>query len=207
MGGSSSKTTSKTVYGDTTTQNPYVIANTNNYGTTTSFKPNTAFNSINDYVNKNIDNLLNEYLNPSLNSVTNQAKLKSFNDNLNNQTYKNLENNIINPLSNRNMIRSSQATNMYNNLVNTNANAISNYANNLLANTQTDTAAILNTLMSLYMKGYNAITDAQHQSLATSQGNAERSQETVRSDNDLSGIVNAAVNAALKSYKPGSGII
>ena len=68
--------------------------------------------------------LLNEYLNPTLNSTTNQAKLNAFTNTLNTQTKKNLENNIINPLSNRNMIRSSQATDLYNNLAYNNNNAI-----------------------------------------------------------------------------------
>ena len=133
MGKKSEKTTNKTVYGNTTTTNPYVTSQTTNKGTVSAFNPGTAYDTINNFVNANTEKLLDEYLNPTLNSVTNQSKMNSFMNNLNAQTSQNLENNIINPLSNRNMVRSSQATNMYNNLAQTNASQIAEYANNLLA--------------------------------------------------------------------------
>ena len=137
--GKKSTTTHSTTYGNTTTSNPYATATTTNSGTVSSFNDGTALNSIYKFVNNNIDSLLNEYLNPSLNSTTNQAKLNSFVNNMNTQTRTNLENNIINPLSNRNMIRSSQATDLYKNLSNTNANALADYMNTLLSNSQNDT--------------------------------------------------------------------
>ena len=43
-----------------------------------------------------------------------------------------LENNVINPLANRNMIRSSQATNMYNNLAEAMNDSISDYSAGLV---------------------------------------------------------------------------
>ena len=98
-------------------------------------------------------NLLQEYLNPTLNSVTNQAKLNSYINTLNSESAKAMENNIVNPLSRRNMIRSSQATNMYNNLAQNNASQIANYANELLAGSQKDTASLLSNLILLYMNG------------------------------------------------------
>ena len=133
MGKKSTKTTSKTVYGNTTTANPYITSQTTNKGTTSMFTPGSAYGTINNFVNKNIGGLLDQYMNPTLNSVTNQSKMNSYINKLNNETKKNLENNIINPLSQRNMIRSSQANDMYNNLAQNNANQISNYANELLA--------------------------------------------------------------------------
>ena len=48
------------------------------------------------------------------------------------------------------MIRSSQATNMYNNL----SNQAADYANDLLANSQNDTWNMINNLMNLYTTGY-----------------------------------------------------
>lgn len=203
MGKKSSKTTSKTVYGNTTTTNPYATAQTNNKGTVTTFNPGTAFDSINNFVNSNMDNLLNEYLNPSLNSTTNQAKMNSFMNTLNSETSKNLENNIINPLSNRNMVRSSQATNMYNNLANTNASAIGNYANELLANSQNNTASMLNNLLLMYMNGYNVISGMQNQSLATSQGNSTHTSQTTQSNDLTSQILGTAMQLALKAAAGG----
>lgn len=176
MGKKSKKTTSTTVYGDTTTINPYVTSKTNNQGTVSMFNPNTALNSINDFVNNNMDKLLNEYMNPTLNSNTNQAKLNSFADALNNSSAYMLENSIINPLSRRNMIRSSQASDMYNNLARNNANQIAGYVQDLLSNSQKDTASMLANLMLMYMNGYSVLNDSQRQSLLTSQGNATKTQ-------------------------------
>lgn len=178
MGKKSQSVTAKTVYGDTTTLNPYVTSKTDNNGTTSSFNEGTAIYDINSFVNKNINKLLEEYLNPTLNSVTNQSKMNSFISNLNSETGKVLENNIINPLSRRNMVRSSQATNMYNALAQNNVNQIANYANELLGGSQKDTASVLANLMLLYMNGYNILNDTQKQSLATSQGNATRTNTT-----------------------------
>lgn len=163
-----------TVYGDTTTSNPYATATTNNSGTMTAFNPGTALNSVYNFVNKNIDSLLDEYLNPSLNSTTNQAKLNSFTSTLANEASKSLENNIINPLSKRNMVRSSQATDLYKNLSDTTTSSLASYANQLLENSQDNSAKILNNLLAAYMQGYDVISDMQDQSLKTSTGNATK---------------------------------
>ena len=178
MGKKSSKTTSKTVYGNTTTTNPYVTSQTNNSGTTTVFNPNTAFNSINKFVNNNMDNLLDEYLNPNLNSVTNQAKLNSYINALKSESPKSLENNIINPLSNRNMIRSSQATDLYKNLSDTTTGSLEAYINQLLEESQDRTASVINNLLKSYMLGYDAISGNASQSLATSAGNSTTSADS-----------------------------
>ena len=201
MGKKSTKTTNKTVYGNTTTTNPYVTSKTTNKGTTSVFKDGTAFDTINDYVNNNMGTLLEEYLNPTLNSVTNQAKMNSFMNTLNSESAKSLENNIINPLSKRNMIRSSQATNLYNNLAQNNANQIGNYANELLANSQTEMAKVLSNLMLLYMNGYNAIAANQQQSLATSQGNAKKTQNTTESSNFATQMSQLALQLAMAALK------
>ena len=176
MGKKSNKTT--TTYGNTTTKNPYATASTNNLGTTASLNSGTALDSVYNFVNKNMNSLLDEYLNPTLNSTTNQAKLNAYTAALNNETTKNLENNIINPLSNRNMIRSSQATDLYKNLSDTATNSLSSYINELLAESQENSASMLNNLLSAYMQGYNVISDMQQQSLATSKGNATTTSES-----------------------------
>lgn len=197
MGSKSNKTNTSTTYGNTTTTNPYVTSKTNNSGTTSAFKPGTAFETIYNTVNAQMGSLLNEYLNPTLNSTTNQAKLNAFTNTLNTQTKKNLENNIINPLSNRNMIRSSQATDLYNNLAYNNNNAISNYANELLANSQENTAKMLNNLLSYYLNGYNVISNNQAQSLSTSQGNASTSQTSKSTGISTAEMLDLAIKAAM----------
>ena len=169
-------TTSQFFYKNTTTTNPYVTSKTNNRGTTSVFNEGTAFDTINKFVNQNMGNLLESYLNPSLNTVTNQAKINEFVSNLSSQTAGSLENNIINPLSKRNMIRSSQASDMYNKLSQNNALQVASFLNQLLGNSQKDAASMLSNLITLYMNGYNAINDTQQQSLATSQGSGIKSQ-------------------------------
>lgn len=177
MGGgskSSSSSSSTTNYKNTTTTNPYVSSRTNNSGTVTTLQPNTALSSVYDFTNANIDNLLNEYLNPSLDTTVNRAKMDAYTKTLNDETRKNLENNIIAPLSQRNMIRSSQATDLYNQLAKQNNEAISDYATSLLSSGQNDTANIINNLMNLAFQGYNVVSGNQAQSLNTSSGNADR---------------------------------
>jgi hypothetical protein len=169
--GKKSESTTRTVYSNTTTKNPYAFAKTDNSGTVAGFQDG-ALNSVYQFVNKNIESLLDEYINPTLNSTTNQAKLNSFINTLNQQTSANLENNIINPLSKRNMIRSSQANDLYRNLASQNVSAVSDYANNLLSSSQENTAKMLANLFSYYMQGANYLADMQKQSLQTSSGNA-----------------------------------
>lgn len=197
MGKKSTKTTDKTVYGNTTTLNPYVNSQTTNKGTVTNFNDGTAFDAVNKFVNTNMGNLLDAYLNPSLNTTTNQAKMNSFINNLNSQTLKNVENNIVNPLSNRNMIRSSQAGNMYNALAQANNSAIANYANELLGTTQSDMGSVLSNLMLMYMNGYNALADTQRQSLQASQGNATKTSKTTEGGMSMSDMMNMAMQMAM----------
>ena len=188
MGGKSSKTTSssKTTYGNTTTSNPYVTATTTNNGTTAGFQPGTALESVYNFVNGNISSLLDDYLNPNLNSVTNKAKLNSFTNALNGSSTKTLENSIINPLSSRNMLRSSQATDLYKNLSNQQTASLENYISELLTTAQNQSASMINNLLQAYMQGYNAISDVSDKSLRTSAGNAAKSSTTTSSsENDM----------------------
>ena len=77
------------------------------------------------------------------------------------------------------MIRSSQASDMYKALAQSNSDAVANYTNELLSTSQKDTAELLNNLMLLYMNGYNVLSDTQKQSLQASQGNATKTSKTV----------------------------
>lgn len=176
--GKKSTQTSTTTYGNTTTKNPYAVATTNNSGTTTNFAKGSALETIYNFTNKNIGTLLDDYLNPNLNSTTNQAKLNAFRDTMNTETKKSLENNIINPLSQRNMVRSSQATDLYKNLSNTTTTELSNYINSLLSEAQDNSASMISNLLSAYMNGYNVLSNMQGQSLNTSMGNATKTTTT-----------------------------
>lgn len=197
MGKKSNKTTSKTVYGNTTTTNPYVSSQTTNKGTTSVFNPGSAYDTVNNFVNSNMNSILDSYLNPSLDTVTNQAKMNSFINNLNTQTAKNVENNIVNPLSQRNMIRSSQAMDMYKALAQSNNDAIANYSKELLSTSQSDTAELMKNLMLMYMNGYNVLSDTQKQSLQTSQGNATKTSKSVESGMSMSDIMGMAMQMAM----------
>ena len=53
MGKKSTQTTTKKVYGNTTTSNPYFTSKTNNSGTVTNFVPGTAYDTVNNFVNNN----------------------------------------------------------------------------------------------------------------------------------------------------------
>lgn len=174
MGGgsnSSSNSTSSKKYSTTTTTNPYVTSTTTDKGTTTTLQPNTALSSVYNFTNTNMDKLLDEYLNPTLDNTTNQAKMNLYRKTLNEETRKNLENNIITPLAQRNMIRSSQATDLYSNLANKNNEAIADYAASLLSDSQNNTGNIINSLMNMALQGYNVVSGNQAQSLNTSSGN------------------------------------
>ncbi len=172
--GSKSKSSSDTTYKNTTTSNPYVESTTNNGGTTTNFKSGTSLDTIYKFTNENIGSLLNELLNPSIDSATNQAKLNYYADTLRGETNKALENNIISPLAQRNMLRSSQATNLYRDLANQQEKSIADYTNQLITDTQNNAGDVLNNLMNLVFQGYNVLQGNQAQSLQTSAGNASK---------------------------------
>lgn len=172
MGGSSSSSSSgmgQNIYANTSTKNPFVTSTTNIGGTTTKFAPNSALAYVNDYVSKNMGSLIDDYLHPSINSETNQFLLNNYNKNLSKYAAQALNNDIIRPLADRNMIRSSQATNLYGNLSNTLTDKLSDYQATLLENNN-QAADKLKTLYDMYMNGYNVVSGNQAQSLNTSSG-------------------------------------
>lgn len=165
--------------GTTTTANPYVTSTTTNGGTTTNFVPGTAMSSVYNFTNAHIDDLLNQYLNPSLDNPVNQARMQQYQKNLAESTRQALENNIIAPLAQRNMLRSSQATDLYNTLNKQNQSSLDDFNTSLIANSQNDTANMINTLMNLVYQGYNALNGNQAQSLQTSMANGINNSNNV----------------------------
>lgn len=170
MGGSSKSST-----GSTTSTSLKPISLSNNFYTakvkkngkvTTGLKSGTAGKTTYDFVNSNISGLLDNYLNPSLDDPTTQAKLQQFNK----TQQQNLQNNILSPLANNNMIRSSQATNMYNNLSNQSAD----YANDLIANSQANTKDMIETLYNLYSGVYQGMANDQATAVNAAIGAGEK---------------------------------
>jgi hypothetical protein len=194
MGSNSSKSSSRTIYGNTTTSNPYAYSKTDNNGTLAGFKNGTALQSVYDIVNKSVDSLLNEYINPDPNSPINQSKIKSFSNTLAQQTRNSLENDIINPLSKRNMLRSSQAADLYRNLLNQNVASVANYTNELYTNSSDEVGKKLSNLLSLYMLGANYLSDLQNHSLKASSGNASKYNSTSRDSDIASALLPYAIS-------------
>ncbi len=161
----SSSSSSTPTFINTNTTNPYYQTTTDKNGNTTNnFIKGTAGETAYNFVNKNIGQLLDNYLNPSLNNSTTQAKLNEFNK----QQQANLQNQIINPLASNNMIRSSQATNMYNNL----SNQAADYSNQLIADSQSDTWNMINNLMNMYTAGYTGANNDVSTALQAAVGNS-----------------------------------
>lgn len=168
MGKSSSNTSSSSsstpTFANLNMTNPYYTTKVDKKGNVTNdFVKGSAGETAYNFVNDNISGLLDSYLKPSLDSVQNRARLAAFNK----QQQSNLQNNIINPLADRNMIRSSQATNMYNNL----SNQAADYANNLLASSQDDSWNMINNLMNLYATGYTGANSDESTALKAAVGN------------------------------------
>jgi hypothetical protein len=97
------------------------------------------------------------------------------------------------------------ATNLYNNLAQSNASAISDYANQLIAENQQNIGSMLANLMLLYMNGYNVLSDTQKQSLTTSQGNATQSQKSTESGISASEMTQLALQMAMLATGLGTG--
>lgn len=160
----SSSSSSTPTFINTNTTNPYYQTTTDKNGNTTNnFIKGSAGETAYNFVNQNIGQLLDNYLNPTLNNPTTQAKLNEFNK----QQQANLQNQIINPLVNNNMIRSSQATNMYNNL----SNQAADYSNQLIADSQSDTWNMINNLMNMYTAGYTGANNDISTALQAAVGN------------------------------------
>ena len=132
---SSTSSTTENMYGNTTTKNPYFYSKTNSSGdTVTKLAKNSAAAYLNNDALAGLKQASYGLQNPSLDNPLTQAYINQYTNELNRQTQQNLQNNIISPLIRNNMVRSSQATNMYNNLQNQNAQLIGDYTNQALIN-------------------------------------------------------------------------
>lgn len=183
MGGgkssSSSDNSSTTTFSNTKQVNPYFTSTTNKNGNTNvGFTKGSAGQTAYNFVNKNLGSMLNNYLNPSLNDPTIQANMNLFRKNLNKESTAALNNNIINPLLNNHMIRSSQATDMYNNLSNQMNESYSDYLNQQIAGARDMYGGMIDRLVNMYTQGYTGATKEEGQSINASLGTGTTSSKS-----------------------------
>ena len=150
----------------TTSTSPYATATSTSSGT--NVKLNDFLTNTNAWVEKTMPGLYNQLINPSLDNPVTKAKSNLFNDAFKESSKVAFENNLINPLSDRNMMRSSASTDMYNNFAKDQNDTISSFNNQLIADNTQDTSNLINQLMNIYMLGANlgnqAVSTAQKQS-------------------------------------------
>lgn len=166
----SNDTTTQNIYGNTTTKNPFFNSSTDSKGNTV-----TKFAGKNAQLYKNLQNSLDTALynvnHPSLNDDVTQAFLRQQQRNLDEQSQQHMQNNIISPLVRNNMVRSSQATDMYNNMYNQNAKLINDYSDKALQDAYNRNLNLYNTLFGNYSNLYQGVASNQNTSLNASSGN------------------------------------
>lgn len=185
----------------TTSTSPYATATSTANGTTV--KLNDFLTNTNSWVENNLPSLYNQLLNPSLDNATTRAKSNLFNQAFSEASNKAFENNLINPLAKRNMLRSSQATDMYNQFSKDQNDTVAQFNNQLIADNTQDTSNLINQLMNIYLLGANlgnqAVSTAQKQSNQVSnyQLNAFNSEQAANSAlwSNLTSLGNSAIGA------------
>lgn len=187
---------------ETTSTSPYATATSKQNGT--DVKLNSFLTNTNAWVEKSLPGLYNQLLNPSLDNPVTKAKADLFNNTFTEASNKAFENNLINPLSNRNMLRSSASTNMYNNFAKDQNDTISQFNNQLIAENTQDTSNLINQLMNIYLLGANlsnqAVSTAQKQSNQVSSYNLQAWNSEQQANqamwNNLTSLGNSALGAA-----------
>ena len=137
-----------------------------------SFLPNTMYAQAYDAGNRDFNQFYNEWKNPSLDSVTNQARIQAYDKEMNKGLQNDYYNNILNPLANSNMLRSSQATNMYNNLINQAADKRNDFTTNLLAESEANAQNRLQALYNAYAQGQAAMNGDLNSAIQMANGNS-----------------------------------
>lgn len=169
---SSSNSTTTNTYGNTTTKNPFFTSRTDSKGNTvTKF---TGYNKkLYNNLKSGLDTAMANLNDPSAlyNDPVTKAWINQQSSALNEQTQQNLQNNIISPLIRNNMVRSSQATNMYNNLQNQNAKIIQDYTDQAIQDAYARNKAWYDDLFSQYSNIYQGVNANQNTSLNASSGN------------------------------------
>ena len=147
------------------------------------FVPGTLYAQTYDKGNQDFQGLYDEWKNPSLDSATNQARIAAYNKEMGKNYNSLLQNDIINPLVNSNMLRSSQATNMYNNAANQLADKYNDFTTDLLASSEENAYNRLKALYEAYAQGQAALAGDYNSAIQMANGN----QSTISSGNTSSG--------------------
>lgn len=140
--------------------------------TTQSFVPNTLYAQAYEKGNQDFNDLYNEWKNPSLDSVTNQARIQAYDKAMNQSLQNDYYNNVLNPLASSNMLRSSQATNMYNNLTNQAVDKRDDFTTNLLAESETNAYNRLKALYDAYAQGQAVMNGDLNSAIQMANGNS-----------------------------------
>ena len=151
--GNTSSNTQKPSYSTVTSSNPYATAVSNGLG---------SFYTLNPFLtrqNKAIENavpqLYQRLANPSLDDPVSKARTNAFTKSLNAQSTQAFENNIINPLSQRRMLRSSLVNDLANNLQANQTSQIADFDTKQLANSLSDSQSLINFYMNQYKNNAN----------------------------------------------------
>lgn len=185
-------------YASTTSSNPYATGTANNNGSSYSLNP--FLNQTNKFVESNMPNLYNQLINPSLNNPVTQARSELFYNQFNKDSNKAFENNLINPLIQRNMVRSSAMNDLSNQFMQNQNENISNFNNQLISNNLSDTSSLISQLMNLYLQGANlgqqAISNAKGDAQMINNYNMQAyMQEQANKNNMWNNISNIASSA------------
>lgn len=140
-------------YSSATSSNPYASATADKNGS--SYTLNPFLSQTNQFVENNLPNLYNQLLNPSLSNPVTQARSELFYNQFKKDSNKAFENNLINPLLERNMVRSSAMNDLSNQFVQNQNENIANFNNQLISNNLSDTSNLISQLMNLYLTGAN----------------------------------------------------
>ena len=185
----------KSKFQSTTSSSPYATATSTENGTNVTL--NDFYTGLNKKVEDTIPGLIDTLLNPSLDNATTKARSNLFYRQFNKDSNLAFENNLINPLANRNMLRSSAATNMYNQFAKDQNETIADFNDQLISNNISDTQDLISTLMNIYLTGSNlanqAVSTAQGQS---NQVNSFNLQNNAQKGTDWGAIAQGVGTAA-----------
>lgn len=150
-------------YSTVATSSPYANAYSNGY--ISSYRLNPFLTSQNRIIENAVPQLYERLANPSLNDPVSKARTSAFTKALNSQSQQAFENNIINPLSQRRMLRSSLVNDLANNLQANQTSKIADFNTNQLANSLSDTQSLINFYMNQYKNNASFGSDLLNQNL------------------------------------------
>lgn len=188
-------------YASTTSNNPYATGTADKNGS--SYTLNPFLNQTNKFVESNMPSLYNQLLNPSLNNPVTQARSELFYNQFNKDSNKAFENNLINPLIERNMVRSSAMNDLSNQFMQNQNENISNFNNQLISNNLSDTSSLISQLMNLYLQGANlgqqAISNAKGDAQMINNYNLQSNAMEQANKNNMWGNISNIGSSALMS--------